>query len=315
MEEFVRLSKRSQRKLTLEQYAEYKKRERAYNYENSDCIRGITKSRVWHFVLWHLLRLMRLSKQQKLFVIADDRERKKNPVVYACTHIGYDDVAMTFEAVKSPCWLFWGNPGVAYRTLDGKMAEKNGAVFLDTYDKEDRKIAKQLAIRVLKQGMSLLIYPEGAWNLTENLPVMKLYRGVVDMAMETGADIVPIAIEQYGKNFYVNIGENINYSNREKNRQELTDELRDALATLKWEIWERMGVEERQSVPENLQEHFAKNILEEAWEAYPYTMEEWEAEWFHDKDKPEPEEVFAFLEKLPVKKETVFLLRKTHGGR
>jgi hypothetical protein len=29
------------------------------------------------------------------------------------------------------------------------------------------------------------------------------------MALETGADIVPIAIEQYGKEFYVNIGENI----------------------------------------------------------------------------------------------------------
>lgn len=43
MEGFVRLPKKRQRKLSLEEYAEYKKRERAYDYENSDCARGITK--------------------------------------------------------------------------------------------------------------------------------------------------------------------------------------------------------------------------------------------------------------------------------
>lgn len=231
-------------------------------------------------------------------MIADHRDRKKNPVIYACTHIGYDDVVMTFEAILSPCWLFWGNPGTDYRTLNGWMVEKNGVVFLDTYDKEDRRIAKQTSMRLLKQGMSLLIYPEGAWNLTENLPVMKLYRGTVDMAIETGVDIVPIAIEQRGKNFYVNIGKNINYANRENSLQELTNELRDILATLKWEIWERLGVEKRESIPEDFHEHFAYDILEEAWSAYPYTMEEWEAERFHDKDNPDPEEVFAPIRAL-----------------
>lgn len=42
-------------------------------------------------------------------------------------------------------------------------------------------------------------------------------------------------------------------------------------------------------------------------------MEEWEKERFHDKDNPEQEEVFAFWEKLPVKKATAFVLRKTGG--
>lgn len=49
--------------------------------------------------------------------------------------------------------------------------------------------------------------PEGACNITPNLPVMKLYDGTASMALETGADIIPIRIEQYDNDFFVCIGE------------------------------------------------------------------------------------------------------------
>lgn len=82
----------------------------------------------------------------------------------------------------------------------------NGVLYLDTAYKEDRMIAKEMGIRLLNQGGSLGIFPEGAWNVTENEVVMKLYSGTAEMAIRTGADIVPIAIEQRGRTFCVNIG-------------------------------------------------------------------------------------------------------------
>ena len=77
------------------------------------------------------------------------------------------------------------------------MAYLLGFIGCDTTEKEDRHIAKELAIRTLKQGGNILIWPEGAWNITENEVVMKLYTGTVEMAIRSGADIIPIAIEQY----------------------------------------------------------------------------------------------------------------------
>ena len=74
---------------------------------------------------------------------------------------------------------------------------------METNNKTDRFIAKNRAVELLKNGGDLLIYPEGAWNITENLPVMKLYTGTIKMAMETNAEIIPIAIEQYDDTFYV----------------------------------------------------------------------------------------------------------------
>lgn len=77
------------------------------------------------------------------------------------------------------------------------MLALNGLVYCDTESKSDRKIAKE----VLKNNKNLLIYPEGVWNLTPNLLSLPLFPGIIDIAKDTGADIVPIAAEQYDKDF------------------------------------------------------------------------------------------------------------------
>lgn len=62
------------------------------------------------------------------------------------------------------------------------------------------------------------------------------------MASETKSDIIPVAIEQYDKDFVVNIGENIRYNPFvSDDTKEMKYILKTALATLKWEIWEYYG--------------------------------------------------------------------------
>ncbi len=257
----------------------------------------------------NLLVVNRMINHQNIHIVADNRVRKRKPVIYACTHIGYSDVVIAFSAIKKPCWLFMGNPEVNCRTMDGWLAEKNGVIYVDTKDKKDRKMVKLTAIRFVKQGGSLLIFPEAAWNITENEIVMRIFKGTVDIAMESGADVVPIAIEQYGKDFYVNIGKNISYTDSFKDSQELTLELRDNLATLKWEIWEKMGITKRSTIPSDYKEKFIDNILSEA--QYRITLEAIENQKFIDKSITDYETAFAFVKTLPVKKETAFLFRRT----
>ena len=128
-----------------------------------------------------------------------------------------------------------------------------------------------------------MIWPEGAWNITENEVVMKLYTGAVEMAIRSGADIVPIAIEQYGKSFYVNIGKNISLdkSTDLNEKRKLSDDLRDILCTLKWEIWEQFPIIPRSSLPENMRQIFVETIMSET--ANDYTIEEIERDRFHEK--------------------------------
>ena len=89
------------------------------------------------------------------------------------------------------------------------MLGLNGVICLETRDEEDRHIAKETAVQLLLHGGNLLIYPEGAWNISENLPVAGLFSGTAEMAIRTGAEIVPVAVESYGKHMYAAVGKNI----------------------------------------------------------------------------------------------------------
>lgn len=305
---FRKLNKWQERQLPMSEFLQYRERLRQYEFETGSKIKGVRKKKIYHYFLLPIIILGRLLNRQKLTVISDKRMHTNNPVIYACTHIGYSDIIMAFEGIKSPCWLFLSDPESVYRTFDGWLVESNGVIYMNAYSKTDRKIAKETAIRLLQQNGSLLIFPEGAWNVTDNLPVMKLFRGTVEMALKTGAEIIPIAIERYEKNFYVNIGRNIKYESFQSDTQKLTNELRDILATLKWEIWERFQTIERSSLVDDYKEKFVDNILAEG--GYSYTMEMIEDERYHDKAVTSPKEAFAFLKRLKPCWENAFLIGK-----
>lgn len=255
------------------------------------------------------MKIIRTAEGQSITIIGDLHTNEKCPVIYACTHIGYFDIMILFEAIKKPCWLFWGNPLEELTSIYGWMARKNGTVLVDAYDKDDRKLAKREAEMLLNQGGSLMIFPEGAWNITDNEPVMKLFQGTVSMAMNTGAVIIPVALEQYGKEFFVNIGSNISIPKDDINIEMYNRDLRDTLATLKWQIWERMPVIKRTDISDTYRATFVANILKDG--EGKYTEQMIENERFHDKETVEKDEVFAFLKDINYKRENAFLLRKS----
>lgn len=163
----------------------------------------------------------------------------------------------------------------------------NGVICLDLYDKEDRNIAKQTAISLLRKGGSLMIYPEGAWNITENLPVMPLFSGAAEMAIAANAEIVPLAIERYENHYYVAIGENLKYDGYTmEDKLLLTEKLHDALVDLKWEIWEHMGLQSRGTIEKGYGKVFVEEIINE--KETSYTVQDVYDTKFRVKDVTEP---------------------------
>lgn len=69
-----------------------------------------------------------------------------------------------------------------------------GMVFLDKISPQSRADSVEKMVRVLKGGSSVILYPEGAWNNTENLLVQPLFAGPWLLARRTGCKVVPIAM-------------------------------------------------------------------------------------------------------------------------
>jgi len=295
--EFTKKNLIELRKLSVDELSNYYMQKRKWEYDNGVPLKNIELRNKIHSLLVLIIKIDRILSKEGLEIISDSRIQSNNTKIYACTHIGGNDIQRTFEAIKEPAYLFLGDPKDIYIDAAGLLLHLNGMIPLETNNKIDRKIAKERSIELLNNGGNLLIYPEGAWNITQNLPVMRLYDGASLMALETGADIIPVAIEQYKNDFLVSIGENIQmHKVKGITLKELTTLLRDRMATEKWKIWEHNAVEKRSNVANISLKQFQQEIVDKC--GYDFSIQDVIDTMYHDKNIVTPEEVFDFQKKL-----------------
>ena len=300
--------------LPQDELDQYYIKKRKQHYEKYGAVPMFIKlHNFFHWLLVPCIMLLRKINGIKLTVICDERVKTKDPVVYACTHIGGVDIETAFEAIKSPCWLFLGDPREVYKNIDGFMLGLNGVICLDSKDKEDRKIAKETAIGLLQNGGSLMIFPEGAWNISVNQPVMGLFTGTADIAIQSKAQIVPVALECYSKHMYVAIGKNIDVVDAWQDKNELTSYLRDALATLKWRIFETVGIHRRNDIPENYRQTYIDCIINDNKDT-SYTEQDVLDTMFVDRNITTYDNAFAHLNTIRSTMQNAFLFNKRLKG-
>ena len=294
------------------------RKNRYERYDKGDLnIKHLSGHRFANVLLTLLVKLQRISKRQKLIIVNDRRENKRKPIIFSPTHIGGVDIEMVFEGIRVPAWLMLADPRELYRSFSGAMLDLNGVIVFDSDHRKDRHIAKLRSIELLRSGTNLIIFSEGAYNISPNQLVMHPYAGTAEIAIEANADIVPIALVRDGKRYYINIGKNIdiiNYSLEQK--YELSGLLRDNLATLLWEIIEQLPITRRNTINKHYYEEvFLKEMFADIGN-YTYTIDDMEETIFRPKGIAESDDVFAFMDDLQPKRENAFLFRlkmKSHG--
>lgn len=280
--------------MPLSELEDYYREQRKYWLGQGKKLRYIRLRERFYPLFALILKLDRLFKRQTTAVLGKNLKHT-GQAIFACTHIDREDPERINEALGRGCWWFVGDPCVLYRDISGLLLYMNGSIFFETSDKTDRHIAYLRALELLKGGGSLMIFPEGARNGTDCLPVMPLFQGTAKMAMETGVKIVPVGIERFDRRFVIKFGKALHPEDY-GSQTDLTQALRDALASLKWKIWERERICARSALPKNYGEQFRKEF---AKSIYPYdTLETVERSRYHTKEEQEQRDVFADLGKL-----------------
>jgi 1-acyl-sn-glycerol-3-phosphate acyltransferase len=113
------------------------------------------------------------------------------PYIIVCNHNSMVDVPTTTYAIpaaskslakeemaKVPLW------GIMYKV---------GSVLVNRHDPESRKNSVLEMKEVLREGVHMLLYPEGTRNKTDQ-PLKSFYDGAFTLAIETGKPILPTVI-------------------------------------------------------------------------------------------------------------------------
>jgi hypothetical protein len=116
------------------------------------------------------------------------------PVIYAVAHRGIFDIARIIAFAIPHSYLISGDEKTFYCTVNEHLISLNGVLLFDREDQIDRSLLIKRASRILVSNHSIHIYPEGAPN-TYDRQMLKLYPGVISMALNTGAIIVPVGNE------------------------------------------------------------------------------------------------------------------------
>ena len=114
------------------------------------------------------------------------------PVIFVSNHGFRDDILGSLIAADRHAYLMFGSLPQFYNEIEGPLIYGNGVVLVNRSVKESKKASLDKCKKVIENGCSILMYPEGVWNKSPNKLTLPLWKGVYELAKQTGAKIVPI---------------------------------------------------------------------------------------------------------------------------
>lgn len=313
-QQFKKLSPKKLRRLKMDELVMYRKRERAYLLTTTDEGQiGYKIRQLAHPLLLGALHIYHMAKRIRIKTNGSVPKARR-PMIFAVSHIGMYDVEVVLQAIQKHVYMLSADEEAMYRTFDGWFFDVNGVIYVDPEDKADKKVSVETAVKYLAKGRSLLWYPEGTWNLSQNYVILPIHYGIIEVAVRTNAVIIPIGLEQYDRahsiDFSVNIGDAFDL--KEHLKGELTTDqkialaemLRSDMAKLKLDAWEPAS---RASIDPNYWNTFVAKRLAE-WPHY--TMDIIHRREFNPQGFTSPNEAFEHLSHLIPCKENAFLFRK-----
>lgn len=231
--------------------------------------------------------------------------------IFASTHYHCEDIISNLAILDRNAYALMGTTDQIDHNILMYGAWLNGFIYVDRWDNESRKSAIPKMERVLGAGNSVLIWPEGSLNNTENLLIQKLFGGPYYLAKSTGKKVVPISnyLQPETNTIYIRVGEPLDLSKYDK--KEALDILRDAMATMMFEqIKEHsIPIERSKLTGDHHMSHLEtrrQEYLKNKWTGIDKIIDELVV--YKDKNITTYEDILRSLENVEVTKENAHII-------
>jgi 1-acyl-sn-glycerol-3-phosphate acyltransferase len=126
-------------------------------------------------------------RHRNLFEVPHDRTRQ---YVFVFNHISYMDIPIIMKAIRQQHFRILGKADMAKIPVFGFLY-RNAVVMVDRSSAEKRAASVQKLKAVIRKGISVVIAPEGTFNMTAE-PLKDFYDGAFKIAIETQTPIKPV---------------------------------------------------------------------------------------------------------------------------
>ncbi len=167
----------------------------------------------------------------------NEKPNTDGPVLYLMTHSNSHDGPVIMEALKDHFYVMVGKQPLEF--IDNVFFHMNGKIKVDRDDKKSGRQAIDKSVKLLDNGVNVVMCPEATWCVEPSKPINHCHYGWFEIARRSNATVVPVAIEYYeytDQCCYINFGKPFKVKESD-NKKDKTIDLEEMLATLKFEIW------------------------------------------------------------------------------
>lgn len=278
------------------------------NVENFTTSFGI---KVRRFINPGLRKVLKLATKRKIVLENYPVLEKNTPYIFASTHSFDEDIIAALATIDRSAYVLMGTTDQIDYNPQMYAAWINGMIYVDRNNQQSRKDSVEKMVRVLNSGSSVLIFPEGGWNNTENLLVQPLFAGPYTLAQRTGAKVVPIAtFNEHGSNeIHMSFGEPIDFNGQSK--KEALGTLRDALATMMFTHMEKYSTPiKREDLTGDIRLKFMQERVDE-YMRVKWTRDVWDEElaFYKDREIVFSEDVWDSLKDVELTKHNAWIMQ------
>ena len=272
------------------------------NIDNFTSKTGIKLRRAIHKPLQIVLKL---ATKRKIIIENYPKLEKGVPYIFASTHSFDEDIISNLATIDRNAYVLIGTTDQLDFNPTMYAAWLNGLIYVDRLDKNSRQESLKKMEKIIKSGTSILMFPEGGWNNTENLIVQNLFGGPYYLSKLTGAKVVPISAfnEMGSSKIYIRVGDPIDLSKYDK--KDALIELRNSLATMRFNQIELYSTPiERSKLSPNARLNFMEQRKNE-YLRVNWSRDVWEEELtvYKDKNCPSPEDIRKSIDDVVITKE------------
>lgn len=259
--------------------------------------------------------LLQLSKTKvKHKVVRDNKINliPEKPIVFAVNHTRFQDTPVICTAIRDELkkrgYVFSGKQKLGF--LDNIFFYFYGSLFLDRTSKEDMAMAQKAMEEYLLKDKIMIVFPEGTWNMSDELLMLPMKWGIIKTAQNTDAQIIPTILHYDNQTMkcHVSFGEPRQVPKDANLKQEI-DDLRDVMASMRFEYMEKTGTVLRETIDIEEERKKIFHVIEE-YPNYDYDFEQ----SFVYRPYESPESVFAHTKKLIPNRNNAFLFNKRNSG-
>lgn len=256
-----------------------------------------------------LRKVLKMAAGKKVVIDRYPKLEKDKQYIFASTHYFNEDIIAGMAAIDRSAYALIGTTDQVDNNPLMYAAWLYGLIYVDRNDPESRKQSVLKMEKVLNNGSSVIMFPEGGWNNTENLLCQRLFAGPYVLSQLTGKKVVALStfLDPESDTIHIMASDPIDMTNMSK--EEALELLRDTMATMMFEQIEKYSIPyERSKYYEDIHlshmESRRKEYLKEKW-----SRDVWDEELtvYKPKDITTAEEVRASLDNVHIDEKNAFI--------